>query len=104
VKEELRRRMHQSIPEQGEYLRAVVNGHTHYFGVPRNSTRTGQFRQAVGRLWYHTLRRRSHKHRLTVQRMKRLAARWLPAVHICHPHPSQRLIVTTQGRSRMRMR
>ncbi|MDR0779807.1 MAG: group II intron reverse transcriptase/maturase [Pseudomonadales bacterium] len=102
VKEELRQRMHQSIPEQGKYLRSVVNGHTRYFGVPRNGTRIGQFRQAVGRLWYRTLRRRSHKHRLTQQRMKRLAAHWLPPVRICHPYPSQRLIVTIQGRSRMR--
>jgi hypothetical protein len=102
VKEELRSRMRQSIPEQGRYLRSVVEGHTRYFGVPRNGTRIGQFRQAVGRLWYRTLRRRSHKHRLTVQRMKRLADHWLPVPHICHPYPSQRLIVTTQGKSRMR--
>jgi group II intron reverse transcriptase/maturase len=102
VKQELRRRMHQSIPEQGKYLRAVVNGHTRYFGVPRNGTRIGQFRRAVSRLWYRTLRRRSQKHRLKWQRMKRLAAHWLPLPHICHPYPNQRLIVTTQGRSRMR--
>ncbi|MFT0174931.1 reverse transcriptase domain-containing protein, partial [Paraburkholderia mimosarum] len=102
VKEELRRRMHQTIAEQGRYLRAVVNGHMRYFGVPRNGTRIGQFRQAVGRVWFRTLRRRSQKHRLTSQRMCRIAAHWLPLVHICHPYPSQRLIVTTQGRSRMR--
>jgi hypothetical protein len=39
---------------------------------------------------------------LTVQRMKRLADRWLPAARICHPYPDRRLIVRTQGRSRMR--
>ena len=70
-----------------------------YFGVPRNGTRIGQFRQAVGRVWFRTLRRRSQKHRLTSQRMCRIAAHWLPLVHICHPYPSQRLIVTTQGRN-----
>jgi hypothetical protein len=85
VKEELRRRMHQTIAEQGRYLRAVVNGHMRYFGVPRNGTRIGQFRQAVGRVWFRTLRRRSQKHRLTSQRMCRIAAHWLPLVHICHP-------------------
>ena len=31
---ELRRRMHDSIPEQGAYLRAVVKGHMRYYGVP----------------------------------------------------------------------
>ena len=102
VKEQLRRRMHQSIAEQGRYLRAVVSGHVRYFGVPRNGQRIGQFRMRIGRLWYRALRRRSQKHRLTLERMTRLAANWLPPVHICHPYPNQRLIVTTQGRSRMR--
>ena len=102
IKAELRRRMHQTIAEQGRYLRAVVNGHARYFGVPRNGTRIGKFRHAVGRLWLRALRRRSQKHRVTWQRMSHLIAHWLPRVHICHPYPNQRLIVTTQGRSRMR--
>jgi len=102
VKEQLRRRMHQSIAEQGRYLRAVVSGHVRYFGVPRNGQRIGKFRMRIEHLWCRALRRRSQKHRLTLERMRRLAANWLPPVHICHPYPNQRLIVTTQGRSRMR--
>ncbi|CAE6851760.1 hypothetical protein R69746_07386 [Paraburkholderia aspalathi] len=102
VKEELRRRMHRSIAEQGRYLRAVVNGHTRYFGVPRNGMRIGRFRQYVVRLWYRTLRRRDQTRRLNWARMTRVAAHWLPLAHICHPYPNQRLIVTAQGRSRMR--
>ncbi len=102
VKEELSRRMHRSIAEQGRYLRAVVNGHTRYFGVPRNGTRIGQFRRYVVRLWYRTLRRRDQTRRLNWARMTRLAAHWLPLAHICHPYPSQRLSVTTQRRSHMR--
>jgi len=31
----------------------------------------------------------------------RLIARWMPRLHICHPYPNQRLIVTTQGKSRV---
>ena len=34
VKAELRQRMHEAVPEQGEYLRAVVAGHVRYYGVP----------------------------------------------------------------------
>ena len=34
VKTELRRRLHQPVPEQGAYLRAVVLGHVRYYGVP----------------------------------------------------------------------
>ena len=39
VKDELRRRMHRPIAEQGQYLRAVVAGHGRYFGVPCNGAR-----------------------------------------------------------------
>jgi RNA-directed DNA polymerase len=102
LKLELRRRMHRPIAEQGQYLRAVVGGHVRYFGVPGNGRRIGVFRLQVGRLWYRALRRRSQTARLNWQRMRKLVAHWLPASHICHPYPSQRLIVTTQGKSRMR--
>jgi hypothetical protein len=37
VKEELRRRMHQPIPEQGRWLRQVVTGFFAYHAVPTNS-------------------------------------------------------------------
>jgi group II intron reverse transcriptase/maturase len=102
VKVELRRRMHESIPEQGAYLRAVVAGHVRYYGVPLNGRAIGVFRRAVARLWWRTLRRRSHKHRLPWARMKRHVDRWLPPARICHPYPLARLGVVTQGRSRMR--
>lgn len=36
VYQELKRRMHDAIPEQGAYLRAVVGGHIRYYGVPMN--------------------------------------------------------------------
>lgn len=102
VKFELRRRMHRPIAEQGKYLRAVVAGHCRYFGVPNNGKRLSAFRYQVVRLWHRTLCRRSHKARLRWDRTYRLMARWLPKVHICHPYPSQRLTVMTQGKSRMR--
>jgi RNA-directed DNA polymerase len=102
VKLELRRRMHQPIAEQGKYLRAVVGGHVRYFGVPYNGRRIGVFRFQVGRLWYRTLRRRSQTAKLNWGRMSKLMARCLPNSRICHPYPSQRLNVTTQGKSRMR--
>ena len=37
IKQELRRRMHQPIPEQGKWLRQVVTGYFNYFAVPTNS-------------------------------------------------------------------
>jgi group II intron reverse transcriptase/maturase len=95
VHTELRRRMHDSIPEQGTYLRSVVTGHAQYYGVPGNSRSIQAFRWMVGWVWRQVLRRRSHKHRLTWARMNRLLARWLPTVRICHPLPRVRLGVTT---------
>src|SRR5205809_3461323 len=37
IKQELRRRMHQSIPEQGKWLKQVVNGYFNYHAVPTNT-------------------------------------------------------------------
>lgn len=37
VKEELRRRMHQPIPQQGQWLKQVVTGYYNYHTVPTNS-------------------------------------------------------------------
>ena len=102
VKDELRRRMHRPIAEQGQYLRSVVGGHARYFGVPCNGARLATFRFQVARLWHRTLCRRSQAKHLTWKRMYKLIAHWLPPVRIHHPYPNQRLIVTTQGRSRMR--
>jgi hypothetical protein len=36
VKEQMRRRMHRSIPEQGSWLRQVVRGYFNYHAVPTN--------------------------------------------------------------------
>ncbi|MFO1195364.1 MAG: hypothetical protein U1E86_00105 [Burkholderiaceae bacterium] len=59
VKDELRRRMHRPIAEQGQYLRAVVSGHSRYFAVPCSGARVQIFRFQVARLWHRTLCRRS---------------------------------------------
>ncbi|MBV9498930.1 MAG: group II intron reverse transcriptase/maturase [Acidobacteriaceae bacterium] len=95
VKAELRRRMHNPIPEQGKWLSAVVGGHTRYYGVPMNSHALSLFRFQVGRLWYRALSRRSQNGRVLWDRMYRLIDRWLPPARICHPYPLRRLGVIT---------
>jgi RNA-directed DNA polymerase len=95
VKSELRSRMHDPIPEQGVYLRSVVAGHTRYYGVPLNSHSISIFRKEVCRMWLRSLRRRSHKHRLTWERMQRLIAKWIPTARVCHPYPLKRFGVIT---------
>src|SRR5215469_6858563 len=102
LKEELQRRMHTPIREQGAYLRAVLAGHFRYYGVPMNGPALSAFQEAVGRQWWRILRRRSQKHHLPWRRMQRYIRRWFPPVRICHPYPLQRLHVVTQGGSRMR--
>jgi group II intron reverse transcriptase/maturase len=102
VKDQLRRRRHDPVPEQGAWLRSVLQGHANYYAVPGNFDAVNAFRTQITRHWYKTLRRRSQKTRLTWARMGRLATRWLPPVRVLHPFPNQRLIVTTQGRSPVR--
>jgi group II intron reverse transcriptase/maturase len=95
LKRELRQRMHRPIPEQGQWLRTVLQGHFRYYGVPMNAKAMDGFRQQVMWLWKHALGRRSQRGRITWERMRRLASKWLPYPHIYHPWPSQRLVVRT---------
>ena len=93
IKEELRRRMHQPIPEQGRWLRQGVTGYFAYHGVPTNSRALAAFRYHVLDLWRRVLRRRSQKGALTWERMTKLADAWLPQPRILHPWPQQRFAV-----------
>ncbi len=94
IKAELRRRMHDPVPEVAQWVRAVLRGHYQYYGVPFNGRAQSTFRRQVVRLWFRTLRRRSHKTRITWDRMLRLQ-RWLPQPRVVHPHPYERLCVST---------
>jgi len=94
IKAKLRQRMHDPVPEVAQWLSNVLRGHYQYYGVPFNGRAQSTFRRQVVRLWYRTLRRRSHKTRLTWDRMVRLQ-RWLPQPRVVHPHPHERLHVST---------
>jgi RNA-directed DNA polymerase len=50
IKEELRRRMHQPIPEQGRWLAQVVRGYSAYHAVPTNRPALSAFRYHIRRL------------------------------------------------------
>ena len=92
---ELWRRMHEPVPEQGAYLRAVVGGHIRYFGVPMNGSSISVFYKEVCWMWMKVLRRRSHKHNLRWDRMQRLIAKWIPLPRVCHLYPLERFGVVT---------
>jgi RNA-directed DNA polymerase len=93
IKEGLRRRMHQPIPQQGKWLQHVVLGYCNYFAVPTASRAIEAFHHHVCELWLRTLRRRGQKDHTTWDRITAIAAHWLPKPHIRHPWPSERFAV-----------
>jgi group II intron reverse transcriptase/maturase len=93
IKEEMRQRMHQPIPEQGRWLARVVSGYFAYHAVPTNSASIGAFRHHVVDLWRCSLSRRSQRGGITWQRIKQIADDWLPKPKVLHPWPQQRFAV-----------
>jgi RNA-directed DNA polymerase len=102
VNDQLKRRRHQPIPEQGKWLRSVVQGHIAYYAVPGNTDAVAAFRTQVGRQWFKALRRRSQRTRLNWKRMDRLTTKWLPPARVRHPFPDVRFDARIRGRSPVR--
>ena len=88
IKEELRRRMHQPIPEQGKWLRQVVTGYFAYHAVPTNGRALAAFRHHVTNLWRRTLRRRSQKDGSRGSGWRSWPTTGSPSPRILHPWPS----------------
>jgi RNA-directed DNA polymerase len=93
LKGELKRRMHEPIPQQGRWLSQVIRGYFAYHAVPTNYPRLAAFRDRVLVLWRRTLRRRSQKDWTTWERISRLARDYLPLPRILHPWPEARFAV-----------
>jgi RNA-directed DNA polymerase len=102
VKDQIKRRRHLPIPEQGQWLGSVVRGHLAYYAVPGNTDAVQAFREKVTRYWFEALRRRSQRTRINWSRMRLYVNRWLPPARPMHPFPSVRFNVRTQGRSPVR--
>ncbi len=93
IKDRLARRMHESIPTLGNWLRQVVRGYYAYHAVPTNLQSLSAFRHSVQRLWGAALRRRGQKHHLPWARISRIADQWLPRPRTLHPWPEVRFTV-----------
>jgi group II intron reverse transcriptase/maturase len=93
ITEDLRRRWHQDVAEQGRWLGGIVRGYFGYHAVPTNSRALDAFRHHLIGLWRRALRRRSQKDRTRWDEMDKLAARWLPPPWISHPWPLKRFRV-----------
>jgi len=85
LKDELRFRRHDPIPQTGNWLAQVLRGYFAYHAVPTNLERLVDFRFHVLELWRRSLRRRSQKDRTTWARMSHLAATFLPMPRVLHP-------------------
>ena len=94
VKDALRRRMHQPIPEVGTWLGQVVRGFFNYHAVPTNYAALAAFRRLVMIYWQRALKRRGNRDLTTWARMMKLANDYLPQPRILHPWPEQRFAVT----------
>jgi len=90
LKQELRRRMHDPVPDTGGWLKSVVRGYFNYYAVPGNLDSLAVFRQRLLGLWWQNLRRRSQQRHLSWTRMLALGARWLPQPCVLHPYPALR--------------
>jgi RNA-directed DNA polymerase len=90
LKQQLRERMHDPVRQTGQWLKSIVQGHLNYYAVPGNLDSLSVFRRRLTGYWWHTLRRRSQKHRLSWTRMLALADRWLPQPRVLHPYPADR--------------
>ncbi|MGH8069214.1 MAG: reverse transcriptase domain-containing protein [Candidatus Entotheonellia bacterium] len=98
VKQPLHARMPWPIRQLGAWLKSVLTGPYRYDGVPRHLGMLRVFRDRILRAWCPTRRRRSQRPRTSWPRRYRLATRGLPAPHLLHPSPAQRLRVMTRGR------
>src|SRR5438093_9368153 len=94
IKPELRKRMHDPLSQTGQWLKSIVQGHFNYYAVPGNTASLSLFRHRLLVLWWHSVRRRSQKRRISWTRMLDLATRWLPAPQVLHPYPDARFAAT----------
>jgi len=90
VKATLMRGRHSPIPQQGQWLRGVVQGYLNYHAIPGNMPALEAFRTQVVRHWLFALKRRSQRSRLPWERFSRVVDRWIPRPKILHAYPNAR--------------
>ncbi|WP_234023593.1 group II intron reverse transcriptase/maturase [Sorangium cellulosum] len=91
VKEQIRRRMHDSPGSQYQWLVQVLVGHYRYYGVPGNYQALDSFRQQIEAAWHRRLQRRSQRGRWNATQWRKFAERYpLPRPRIYHPKPLER--------------
>jgi hypothetical protein len=95
VNEQLKRRRHDPLPDQGRWLASVLRGHMAYYSIPGNGDAVSSFRYQITVHWRRALRHRSQRGRVSWERMGRIANRWLPKTRVMHPYPDVRFTART---------
>jgi group II intron reverse transcriptase/maturase len=90
LKRQMKRRRHESITIQAEWLKSVVRGYFQYHAVPGNWKALNAFRRDVLRLWLRQLRRRSQRNNWTWPKFLDRLAPAIPWPRILHPYPLER--------------
>jgi len=89
LKQELRRRMHDSVESVGKWLKSVLNGYYQNHAVPGNLSVLKRFRRQVARYWFHALEQRSQR-RPTWEKLGKIFDHWLPVPKVVHAFPDAR--------------
>ena len=87
IRDELKRRRHEPIRVQGQWLTRVVSGYFNYHAVPGNLKLLSGFRKAVCRYWRQALVRRSQRNRLQWSRFGLLTNHYIPSLKNAHTYP-----------------
>jgi hypothetical protein len=98
IAEQLRYRRDEPVAEQGAWLRKVIEGYYRYHAVHGNLRVLATVRTEIARQWYRSLRRRSHKRKLTWKKMPHYVNRWLPQPKVLHPWPEERFFAWHNSR------
>ena len=89
IKDGLRRRWHYSIPEQGKWLRRVVQGYLN-FTVPQLPHHAEVQTRVTNLLAPGAQAQEPEGGYTTWTKANKLAAAWLPGVRVLHPWPVER--------------
>lgn len=91
LRQQLRSRRHDPVPDQHRWLVKVLRGHANYYGVPGNSRAMASFRNQIRNEWHRQLQRRSQRARWTTAKRERFDKKFpLPNLRIVHPYPPDR--------------
>jgi group II intron reverse transcriptase/maturase len=91
LRREMKKRRHDPIPVQGQWLGSVLRGHYAYFGITGNADSITKFHLAVVHWWHWVLRRRGQRPKLPWDRFNAILARFpLPRPRIVHNWRYQR--------------